>query len=115
MFKTILTAVATAAVAFAVSAPAQATSYTNGLVLNGFSKNGLALNGLALNGFSKNGLALNGLALNGFSRNGLVLNGLVLNGFMKNGLVLNGRSWQGTSTGASSLQIDGIELPAALR
>lgn len=100
MFKTILTAVATAAVAFAVSAPAQATSYTNGL---------------ALNGFSKNGLALNGLALNGFSRNGLVLNGLVLNGFMKNGLVLNGRSWQGTSTGASSLQIDGIELPAALR
>lgn len=110
MFKTILTAIATAAVAFAVSAPAQATSYTNGLALNGFTKNGLVLNG-----FSKNGLALNGLALNGFSRNGLVLNGLVLNGFMKNGLVLNSRSWQGTSTGAGSLQIDGIELPAALR
>lgn len=103
-----LTAVAALAT-LAVAAPAHAggDGWVNGVSLNGFANNGVALNraggdgwtnGIATNGWT-NGFATNGwsngISLNGGGNNGISLNGGGSNGIVSNGGGLNGKAMTG--------------------
>jgi len=52
---------------------------------------------------------------NGVSLNGAEMNGKLLNGRFSNGHAINGQRFNGSAPAASSIVLDGIELPAATR